>query len=48
MNRQRILVVDDIPANIKMLHELLKKDYQVGAATNGPEALRLAASKNQI
>jgi len=37
---QRILVVDDTPANIKLLGELLRlKGYEVSTAANGEEAL---------
>ncbi len=37
---QRILVVDDTPANIKLLGDLLRlKGYEVSTATNGEEAL---------
>jgi adenylate cyclase len=44
---QRILVVDDTPANIKLLGDLLRvKGYEVGTATNGEEAL--AAISRQI
>jgi putative two-component system response regulator len=36
--------VDDLPANIKVLSELLRADYQVSATTNGGEALEIARS----
>ncbi|MDY0376741.1 MAG: response regulator [Desulfobacterium sp.] len=42
--RNRILIVDDLPANIKVLSELLRADYQVSATTNGGEALEIARS----
>ncbi len=39
----RVLVVDDIPANIKLLEARLSAEYfEVLTATNGPEALALA------
>jgi len=44
--KQRILIVDDEPINIKLLFEIVKSDYEVSVATNGHEALRLAASEN--
>ncbi|MDM8539869.1 adenylate/guanylate cyclase domain-containing protein [Desulfococcaceae bacterium HSG9] len=47
LSKQRILIVDDEPINIKLLMETVKHDYKVSAATNGYEALRLAASENQ-
>jgi adenylate cyclase len=38
--KHRILVVDDTPANVKLLSDLLAvKGYQVSAAVNGEEAL---------
>lgn len=45
--RPTILIVDDQPTNIKLLNELLRNDYTVISATNGIEALTLAASPNQ-
>jgi two-component system, sensor histidine kinase and response regulator len=38
-----ILVVDDTPANIQILVEVLKNEYKTIVATNGERALRLAA-----
>lgn len=43
--RQKILVVDDTPANIHVLAETLRADYTVVAATNGYKALQLAVKK---
>ncbi len=40
--RFKILFVDDLPTNIKILVEVLKEDYDVICADNGPEALELA------
>ncbi len=40
--KPRILIVDDIPSNIKILIELLKDDYNISMATNGSDALRIA------
>lgn len=37
-----ILVVDDVPENIDVLTGVLKDEYRVRAATNGPSALTLA------
>ncbi|MCX5813797.1 MAG: response regulator [Proteobacteria bacterium] len=41
--RKTILVVDDTPANIQILVEVLKDEYTTIVATNGEKALRLAA-----
>jgi two-component system, cell cycle response regulator len=44
----KILVVDDIPANVKLLQARLSADYyEVITASNGLEAL-LACQKHQI
>ncbi len=44
--RPTILIVDDQAANIKMLAECLNKDgYRILAATNGEEALTVAAER---
>jgi putative two-component system response regulator len=37
-----ILVVDDTPANISVLNEILRADYRVLAAINGEQALKVA------
>lgn len=42
--KKRILIVDDEPANIRILHNILKEDYQISVATNGTEAVDLARS----
>ncbi len=46
----RILVVDDTPANIKLLGDLLAaKGYAVSTATNGEEGLaKIAADKPDL
>ncbi|MBF0348073.1 MAG: hybrid sensor histidine kinase/response regulator [Magnetococcales bacterium] len=41
----KILIVDDIPANIKILAEVLKEDYQILAATHGQDALEALATE---
>jgi diguanylate cyclase (GGDEF)-like protein len=43
-SKQRVLIVDDAPVNIKLLAGGLKSNYQVLFATNGPDALRMASS----
>ncbi len=42
--KQRILVVDDTPANIQILTNLLMDEYDISIATNGVDALALANS----
>ena len=37
--RRRLLVVDDVPKNIRIISEILKDDYKIQAATSGKEAL---------
>lgn len=44
--RARILVVDDDPLNIRLLHMLLKQQYDIFMATSGEQALVQAASVN--
>ncbi len=43
-HQQTLLIVDDEPANVVILSELLAGDYQTRAATNGEKALKLAMS----
>ncbi|AEV30646.1 response regulator containing a CheY-like receiver domain and an HD-GYP domain [Sphaerochaeta pleomorpha str. Grapes] len=45
-NRETILIVDDIPDDILVLDEILKKEYQVKAVTNGAAALKIAQGEN--
>src|SRR5215469_9212895 len=40
-----LLLVDDDPANIHVVHSILKEDYDVRVATNGVKALQLAKGK---
>jgi PAS domain S-box-containing protein len=42
--RKVVLVVDDQPDGIAIIEEILKRDYQVKAVTNGDAALKLARS----
>jgi len=39
-NKQSVLVVDDVEANVLILEEILKDDYDVITASNGKEALK--------
>ena len=42
---QKILIVDDVPTNIKILRELLVGDFELFLATNGEMASEVAESK---
>ncbi|NOX25629.1 MAG: response regulator [Deltaproteobacteria bacterium] len=46
-DKQRILIVDDTPSNIRVLHDLLKDKYRISIATNGFDALELARASNR-
>jgi diguanylate cyclase (GGDEF)-like protein len=43
--KPRILIVDDVPGNIKILAEMLTEEYNISMVTNGEEALEMAANK---
>jgi len=42
--RRRVLIVDDQPINIRVLHMVLSRDYQVFMATSGEQALAQCAA----
>jgi len=42
MSKEKILIVDDTPVNIRVLVEALKNDYKLSIATNGKVALNYA------
>ncbi len=44
MTQASVLVVDDAPENLTLMHDLLKDLYRVQAATSGETALRIATS----
>ena len=44
--KPRILIVDDIPADLQALGKLLEDEYEVFSAGDGPEALRLAQAED--
>ena len=44
-DKQRILIVDDTRENIQILVEALSGEYKISVATNGEDALRIAASQ---
>lgn len=46
LEKTSILVVDDVPENIKVISEVIRQDYQVRAATSGEKALKICLSQN--
>ena len=46
-NPPLILIVDDSPANLHVLAALLRDDYRIKTATDGPTALTLAAKADR-
>lgn len=44
--KQKVLIVDDEPINIKILEEILKIDYEVNFTMNGPDTLEIATSND--
>jgi diguanylate cyclase (GGDEF)-like protein len=44
--KQRLLIVDDQPANIRVMAEALRERYELFFATNGKRALEIAATGN--
>jgi PleD family two-component response regulator len=42
VKNSKILIVDDVPENIRMLIEILKDDHEIIPATSGEDALRKA------
>ena len=44
--KKRILIVDDTLSNIKILNDLLRDEYSISIATNGCDALDIAAAQN--
>ena len=44
-NQPRLLLVDDEPANLRVMKQILQHDYHLIFAKNGAEALRLTAEK---
>lgn len=43
--KRLLLLVDDDPTNIKVVHAILEEDYEIRVATNGAKALDLAKAK---
>ncbi len=42
VERQKILIIDDTPANIQILNEFFQNDYDIFFATNGSDGIRIA------
>ena len=47
LKRNKILLVDDAPENLRILSECLRDKYTIMFAKNGPDALRLAIGTPQ-
>jgi diguanylate cyclase (GGDEF)-like protein len=45
-SRQRVLIVDDQPANIRVMAEILQGDYELFFATSGAKALEVVAAND--
>lgn len=45
MTQQTILIVDDVPTNVQILADALRKDYRIKVANNGLAALEIARRK---
>lgn len=41
--KQKILIIDDTPANIQLINEILRDNYRIYFATTGAEGLEIAA-----
>jgi len=45
MDKQKVLIVDDMPTNVKILGESLRPHYDIVVATSGAKALEIAFSQ---
>lgn len=45
--KKLVLVVDDAPANLQIVHSILKQDFKILVATSGAKALELARNNPQ-
>ncbi len=48
LKRPNILIVDDAPANIRVLVEILAGTYEISVAVSGSEALEIATSRTDM
>ncbi|MDK2954622.1 MAG: hypothetical protein PWQ57_118 [Desulfovibrionales bacterium] len=46
VERQKVLIVDDMPTNIKILSDALRGEYRLSAAVRGPDALEIAEAED--
>jgi CheY-like chemotaxis protein len=46
VSKHKLLIVDDVPVNIRILEKILEPYYRVSSATNGSDALEIAGSDN--
>jgi len=46
LSKPKILIADDVPANIRILWEIIKDDYEVSVTTSGAEAVEIARSES--
>ncbi|SDU53085.1 response regulator [Desulfobacula phenolica] len=45
LKKQKIMIVDDTPANITVLGKALSENYEICVATNGPDAIKIARNQ---
>jgi sigma-B regulation protein RsbU (phosphoserine phosphatase) len=43
--KKLVLIVDDVPANLQMMHSILKDDFKIRVATSGAKALDLVKAE---
>ncbi len=48
IHKEKILIVDDAPANLRVLAEILMSDYEISVSTNGPEAIEIATKEDRM
>lgn len=48
LSKSKILIVDDIPENIRILMDVLKSEYDILAATSGEKAIELVGKNSDI
>lgn len=46
MSKGKVLIIDDVKANIKILNDVIKSEYEVVFATNGREGIQTAMMEN--
>jgi phosphoserine phosphatase RsbU/P len=43
--KKLVLIVDDAPANLQVVHAILKDEFKIRVATSGPKALDLVKAE---